>query len=247
MLHMFNWIFLWMAHFHAFLIKGNVVFSFIRRQEQRCIKEIIGYDLFTTSCQCFRPARWYLMRGVSKGSRAGVHLVSWGNISFKDMVSFSTDISTQRPAGGWKCHLNPLSGKTAFEGWFLLTSTSSGECSIRNYISKQRCWPWVSPTSASHVSSHREPSWLSPPRTALSSHSELSLVSQLPWTQREGKAPARLGKVQKQCTGALYYYSNPQGWGRMMMMLGPVCTHTQLCGHVFSWFRCIPSGGRTAS
>lgn len=72
MLHMFNWIFLWMAHFHAFLIKGNIVFSFIRGSSETCIKEIIGYDLFITSCQCFPPVRWYLMRGLSKGRRVGI-------------------------------------------------------------------------------------------------------------------------------------------------------------------------------
>lgn len=256
-IHMFNWIFLWMAHFHAFLIEGNVVFSFMSRQEQGCIKEIKRYDLFTTSCQCFRPERWYLVRGISEGRRAGVHLMSWGNIFFKDTLSCSTDTSTHRAAGGWKCHLNSLSGQTAPEGWFLLfyvctkqgstaqrpraASPSSGECSTQNHISKQRCWPWVSPNSASPVSSHREPPWVSLPCIV-----ELGLVLQLPWTQREGKAPARLGKMQKQCMDALYSSSNLKGWGRTMM-LAPVCTDTQFCRHVFSWLRCIPSGGRTTS
>lgn len=86
MLHMFNWIFLWMAHFDAFGIKGNMVFSFRRRQEQGWIKEIKGHDLFTTSCQDFQPVRWYLERDFW-GQESCCSLPSSGECSTQNSIS----------------------------------------------------------------------------------------------------------------------------------------------------------------
>lgn len=131
-----------------------------------------------------------LWEGFLRAGESGFQLMPWGNIIFKDMLS-SVEILTQRPAGGWECHLNAVSDNTAFEGrLFLLfhvrteqgstaqrhwvSNTISGEYYIQHYLSKQRCKLGVSSTSVSHVSSYREPSYVSLPCIALSSPFGLS-------------------------------------------------------------------------
>lgn len=150
MLHMFNWIFLWMAHFDAFGIKGNMVFSFRRRQEQGWIKEIKGHDLFTTSCQDFQPVRWYLERDF------------WGQESCCSLPS-SGECSTQNSISrGAICESAQLLFLAQLR-WVLYTE-----------FHFQRCW-LCHPSCCSLWAP-----WVSMPCSPMPSHVEFHFLSQLP-------------------------------------------------------------------
>lgn len=75
----------WHTFMH-FLLKETQCFHLLGGRSETCIKEITGYDLFITGCQCFRPVRWYLMRGLSKGRRFRISADALGEYSLQGHV-----------------------------------------------------------------------------------------------------------------------------------------------------------------
>lgn len=79
-----------------------------------------------------------LWEGFLRAGESGFQLMPWGNMLFKDMLSPSIEILTQRPAGGWERHLNTISGNTAFEGRLVLlfhVHTEQGSTARRHRVS----------------------------------------------------------------------------------------------------------------